>query len=81
MNNAGHTFGSKIGIPIRLAGFGCYALVMDGEYGVDLFTTPIERGNDSLPDGDWIEVIEPQSQDFLDAVNDFYGTHFYMEDF
>ena len=30
---------------------------------------------------DWYEVTAPQSQEYLNAVNDLFGTDFMLEDF
>lgn len=59
----------KVKVPIESAG--SYVAVIDG----CLFCRPmlIDGGNDK---DEWHEVSEPASQDFLDEVNEIFGTDF-----
>lgn len=81
---------SNMGIPKRLDEFGCYVMALfdsgrghptDAFAPIVIFHMPTERDNASLPDDEWVEVSAPESQEFLDAVNEFYGTFFEMSDF
>ena len=68
------------GPKLTLEQFGCYVELRDST----LFCVAMSKGGLWDLDGDdpnWYEVTDPQSQEFLDAVNNHYKTTFKLSDF
>ena len=70
-----------IGMAVKLPKFGCYVLVVQQDAGdVTLFKMAIKAYENATVET-WTQVTAPQSQKFLDAVNDRYDTNFQMYEF
>jgi len=85
-SNIGPLFDNS-GISYALPKFGCFVLwdciqcPMTKTRWYTLFHMPMGVEGEKLPDEEWVEVTAPESQEFLDAVNAFYGTKHEMRDF
>lgn len=72
---------ANMGIASKFDKFGCYVLVVLHSAGdVTLFSMSIPAYENAAVET-WSEVTAPQSQKFLDKVNERYDTNFQMDDF